>query len=78
MEARQYSELCDITFIANNTQPKYALSLKEKYRAIIDPSAAKLPEKPGGPVFESGSDDALKLMRGVGRGMKRYLGYGGR
>jgi len=77
MEARQFSELADIALVAN-MKLEYYLELKHRYRHIISPEAPRLPEKPGGPVFDSGSMDARSAMFRVGQKMKHYMGYGER
>lgn len=76
MEARHYSELADISLIADNMKIEYYESVKKRYARIVDPDSLGLPEKPGGMVLEAGSKDAMSLMRGVGRGLRRNLGYG--
>lgn len=77
-EARHYTELADIALISNSMKLSYYLSLKDRYRAILEPEAIRLPEKPAGMVLESGSDDARAMMFEMARGMKRNLGYGRR
>lgn len=75
-EARHYSELADISLIADNMNVSYYMSIKDRYSKIIDPSKPVHPERPGF-VIEAGSQDAMALMKGVGRAMRRRLGYGG-
>lgn len=76
MEARQYSELADLHLISNNMKIDYYMAKKDQYRSIYDPRSKELPPRPGGPVFDSGSKDGMNVMRGVGRSMRRNMGYG--
>jgi hypothetical protein len=76
MEARHYSELCDISLIADNMGIEYYQELKGRYRRMVDPTAPKLPERPTGVTLEAGSDDATRMMRFVARKMRGNLGYG--
>lgn len=75
-EARHYSELADISLIADNMNIEYYAQVKKRYARIIDPESVKHPERPSEFVLDAGGPDALKLMKAVGRGMKRNLGYG--
>jgi len=77
MEARQFSELADISLISNNMQLTYYKSVKDRYRAIIDPEAVeRMPERPQGFVVESGSEDGMRMMKMAALGVKRFYGYG--
>lgn len=76
MEARHYSEMADISLIANNMKIEYYESVRNRYRRIIDPEDVKLPERPPEMVIEAGSSDAFSLLRGIGNNMRRNLGYG--
>lgn len=76
MEARHYSELADISLISNNMNLTYYEQVKRRYDRIIDPEAPVRPENPPGMVLEAGGSDAVEMLKGVGRSMKRSLGYG--
>lgn len=76
MEARHYSELADISLVADNMSIEYYETIKRRYDRIINPEALRHPEKPGGVVLEAGSADATAFMKSVGRNMRRNLGYG--
>lgn len=77
MEARQHSEQADLHLIPM-MKLEYYLNLKDRYRRMITTEVPKLPEKPGGPVLDSGSQDAKIALFSVARQMKRSLGYGER
>lgn len=77
-QTAEYSELADIALIGNNMKISYYESVKDRYRAILDPESLKIPPRPGGPVLEAGSPEAMDTMISVGRAMKRFLGYGRR
>jgi hypothetical protein len=76
MEARHYSELADISLIADNMNITYYESVKKRYQRIIDPESMKHPDKPPGFTLDAGGEDAKKLMKSVGLKMRRNLGYG--
>jgi len=77
-EIRRFSEFADLLMLARDDTNRKAYEwVKDRYRALIDPDGAtKLPEKPGGPVIESGTQDATDLMKLVMGRKRAFLGYG--
>jgi hypothetical protein len=51
-------------------------NMRSRYVKIINPEVAKLPERPSGPVFEAGSDEANEAMRYMALRVKAAYGYG--
>lgn len=76
IEARRYSELADISLIANNMNVSYWEGIKRRYAKIIDPDFDKHPDEPGAFTLESGSKEAFKVLKDIGRKMRANLGYG--
>jgi hypothetical protein len=77
MEARRFSELADISLVADNMQISYYMQLKERYDRIINPEKKQLPPEAPGPALDAGGEDGKMLMMSVARGLKKRLGYGG-
>lgn len=78
IEARQFLELAEIG-LQHKMKFEWCLDLQRRYLAIINPpqdEETKPPIEPG-PAIESGSSNAFRAMKSIGRNMRRAMGYGG-